>query len=193
MIQSHYAHCFVVFSSFLSFSRSWCLFFFLFSGYLEFNDLNVKWKRISLFLVNELSQNDPVLKRAKEKKRSKVIQLHRKMNVWITIDSKMVKFYGYSLVMTLRTAPHLASLCFYYLLIMVFHFKHNYMSLYLMVNLSKNHFRPGSLFRSKWTNTSIVLICQVQRLELCRIPHNKSQWKKKQIHVWYLKRRSMFV
>lgn len=114
-------------------------------------------------------------------------------NERLDYDSEMVKFYGYSLVMTLRTAPHLASLCFYYLLIMVFHFKHNYMSLYLMVNLSKNHFRPGSLFRSKCTNASIVLICQVQRLELCRIPHNKSQWKKKQIHVWYLKRRSMFV
>lgn len=114
-------------------------------------------------------------------------------NERLDYDSEMVKFYGYSLVMTLRTAPHLASLCFYYLLIMVFHFKDNYMSLYLMVNLSKNHFRPGSLFQSKCTNASIVLICQVQRLELCRIPHNKPQWKKKQIHVWYLKRRSMFV
>lgn len=40
-----------------------------------------------------------------------------------------------------------SSLLFYYLLIMVFRFKHNYMSLYLMVNLSENHFRPGSSFR----------------------------------------------
>lgn len=78
--------------------------FFCSPATLEFNDLNVKWKRISLFLVNELSQNDPVLKRAKEKKEIQSNSATSK-NERLDYDSKMVKFYGYCWVMT----PHSAS------------------------------------------------------------------------------------
>lgn len=130
-------HYFLKFHSLIT-----CIVFFSIFSWFAWNLMISTWieKRMSQFLVIELSQNDPMVITKRERERKNRQPVLVKNEHWITI-LHVVCAQAHSTY----SLPRI--FCFYYLLIMVFRFEHNYMSLYLMVNLSENHFRASSSFR----------------------------------------------